>query len=51
MLKTPSALSGTTPKYDIETFYVNQILPVGFGGGRRGSGVVARVEPLRIMSF
>jgi hypothetical protein len=33
---TPSALSGTSPKYDMETFYINQLAPVVFGGGRRG---------------
>ncbi len=52
MLKTPTALSGTSPKYDDEYFVCGFNLHlVGFGGGRRGSGVVARVEsPRRRMS-
>jgi hypothetical protein len=41
--KTPSAF-GTSPKYDMKTFYVNQLSPVVFGGGRVGAGVVARTS-------
>ena len=47
MPKTPTALSGTSPKSDRETLNNNPLSPVVFGGGRRGSGVVARVESLR----
>ena len=48
MPKTPTTLAGTSPKYDNENFVCGFSLPlVGFGGGRRGSGVVARVESLR----
>jgi hypothetical protein len=42
MRKTPTALSGTSPKSDMETLNNNKNTSVGFGGGRRGSGAVAR---------
>jgi hypothetical protein len=48
MKTAPSALSGTSPKYDIETFYVNQ----NFGSriwGRPGGGVVSLRETIRLM--
>jgi hypothetical protein len=51
MHKTPTALSGTSPKSDRSIFVVIQSFHVGFGGGRRGSGVVARVESLRGKMF
>jgi hypothetical protein len=48
MHKTPTALAGTSPKYDNEKFVCGfSLYLVGFGGGRRGSGVMARVEGLR----
>lgn len=34
MSKTPSALSGTSPKYDIGIWVGIKTSPVGFGGGR-----------------
>ena len=40
-MKAPTAF-GTSPKYDMDTLNNNRNTFVGFGGGRRGPGVVAR---------
>jgi len=47
MHNTPTTLAGTSPKSESISKHVSQSLHVGFGGGRRGSGVVRRVEGLR----
>jgi hypothetical protein len=40
----PSALSGTSLKFDNENKTINPNLYVGFGGGRRGAGAGPRGE-------
>lgn len=49
MKSNPLRPSDTSPKSDSSIFVVIQSFHVGFGGGRRGSGVAARavVEPGR----
>jgi hypothetical protein len=49
-MKAPSALSGTSPKYDSKITLANLNLHVGFGGGKCESAVgvgLVRVERLR----
>jgi Fe-S oxidoreductase len=46
-LTAPSALTGTSPKYDIESSHVNPSSNVGFGGGRVGvvsTGSACRIQ-------
>lgn len=47
MSKTPTGLSATSPKLDNGCSVCIQSSHVQFGGGRRGPGMVARVESLR----